>query len=219
MDDLLTRSGLDEVFIQLALKNRDNLRKEALAQKLECDQKELDGFDLTADDFMRARFIEHSLVALRCNIVRFIEGNCTARDLSNQLAESHLVQWFCHIENFGVIKPPSKSTVNRYFHWIAFHDLDQLPAAVKQAHERIIGGRQVPSKEKILSLYDADINVIVRGKLGASTEMGNVLALGEQSDGLIVSWDLYQDNVTDSKTRNLPKVSNAGPRPKEESVY
>ena len=367
MDDLLTRSGLDEIFIQLALKNRDNLRKEVLAQQHGCDPKELDGLDLTVDDFMRARFIEHSLVALRCNIIRFIEGNCTARGLSNQLAEIPLVQWFCHIENFGVIKPPSKSTVDRYLRWIPFHDLDQLimtlvrkaglapmpaegavgaeageqvlgldfelmltdlwidntclkanihfpvdwvllvdatrtlmkstlhirskgelksrmpqspeefiremnvlaiamsqarnqpesekkrkeilrqmkklvrkirrhafkhqellkqrweqtpwsekqamriveriqnvldqlPAAVKQAHERIIGGRQVPSKEKILSLYDADINVIVRGKLGASTEMGNVLALGEQRDGLIVSWDLYQDNVTDSKT-------------------
>ena len=126
MDDLLTRSGLDEIFIQLALKNRDNLRKEVLAQQHGCDPKELDGLDLTVDDFMRARFIEHSLVALRCNIIRFIEGNCTARGLSNQLAEVPLVQWFCHIENFGVIKPPSKSTVDRYLRWIPFHDLDQL---------------------------------------------------------------------------------------------
>lgn len=368
MDDLLTRSGLDEIFIQLALKNRDNLRKDVLAQKHGCDPEELDGLDLTADDFMRDRFIEHSLVALRCNIVRFMEKNCPARDLSNQLAGVPLVQWFCHIETFGVIHPPSKSTVDRYSRWIPTHDLnqlimtlvskaglaaipgvgvgveavageqvlgldcelmltdlwidntclkadihfpvdwvllvdatrtlmqntvlirskgelksrmpqspeefiremnvlaiamsqarnqpesekkrkkilrqmkklvrkirrhafkhqellkqrweqtpwsekqamriveriqnvlDQLPTAVKQAHERIIGGRQVPSKEKILSLYEADINVIVRGKLGAATEMGNVLALGEQRDGLIVSWDLYQDNITDSKT-------------------
>lgn len=31
--------------------------------------------------------------------------------------------------------------------------LEQLPAAVKQAHERMIGQRPVPNKEKILSLY------------------------------------------------------------------
>ena len=38
--------------------------------------------------------------------------------------------------------------------------LDQLPAAIKQAHERIIGGRRVANEDKILSLYDGDINVI-----------------------------------------------------------
>jgi hypothetical protein len=41
--------------------------------------------------------------------------------------------------------------------------LAQLPAAVKQAHERIIGERAVPNAEKILSLYESDIHVIVRG--------------------------------------------------------
>jgi hypothetical protein len=29
-----------------------------------------------------------------------------------------------------------------------------LPQAIRQAHERIIGGRQVENKEKILSLYE-----------------------------------------------------------------
>ena len=97
IDDILSRSKLDEIFIGLALKERERLRKEILAHKLKCDPKELDGFDLSANDFMLPRFIEHSLVAFRCNIIRFLEGNCSARRLSNQLAESHLVQWFCHI--------------------------------------------------------------------------------------------------------------------------
>jgi hypothetical protein len=35
--------------------------------------------------------------------------------------------------------------------------LKQLPAAIKQAHERIIGERQVANEDKILSLYDEDI--------------------------------------------------------------
>lgn len=367
IDDILTRSKLDEIFIEHALKNRDHLRKEVLAEKLKCDPQQLDGIDLSAGDFMRHRFIEHSLVAFRCNIIRFLEGNCSARHLSNQLAESHLVQWFCQVENFGVVNPPSKSTVDRYFRWIPWEDLEQmvitlvqqaglkpegkekdakqilgldselilsdlwidntclkanihfptdwvllvdatrtlmkatvlirgkgelknrmpqspeeflremnvlaiamsharrqpeskkmrkkilrqmkkvekkmrrhaithqellkqrweetpwseqqamriveriqsvldrLPEALKQAHERIIGERQVKSPEKILSLYEPDINVIVRGKLGAEVEFGNVLALGEQEDGLIVSWDLYEENVSDSKT-SIPSV-------------
>ena len=368
IDDILTRSKLDEIFIGLALKQRERLRKEILAEKLKVDPQELDGFDLSANDFMLPRFIEHSLVAFRCNIIRFLEGNCSARRLSNQLAESHLVHWFCHIENFGVVNPPSKSTVDRYFRWIAWEDLDQLttslvrqaglapegkaesaeqilglesellltdlwidntclkadihfptdwvllvdaartlmkatvlirskgelknrmpqspeeflremnvlaiamsqarrqpeskkrrkeilrqmkklekkicrhaikhqeflqqrweetpwteqqalriveriqsvldrlPEAVKQAHERIIGERQVKSSEKILSLYEPEINVIVRGKSGAEVEFGNVLALGEQEDGLIVSWDLYKENHSDSKT-SIPSVT------------
>jgi hypothetical protein len=53
--------------------------------------------------------------------------------------------------------------------------LHQLPAAVKQAHERMIGGRQVANGEKILSFYDDSINVIKRGKAGVPVEFGNKL--------------------------------------------
>jgi len=71
--------------------------------------------------------------------------------------------------------------------------LDQLPQAIHQAHERIIGERRVANSEKILSLYDPDIHVLVRGKAGAEVEFGNGLYLAEQADGLIVDWDFMQD--------------------------
>jgi hypothetical protein len=45
--------------------------------------------------------------------------------------------------------------------------LERLPRAQKQAHERIIGGRQVSNADKILSLYEPEVRVIVRGKAGA----------------------------------------------------
>jgi hypothetical protein len=73
--------------------------------------------------------------------------------------------------------------------------LEQLPQAVYQAHERIIGGRQVDNSKKILSLYEREIHVIVRGKAGAEAEFGNTLLLGEQSDGVIFDWKLYQDQA------------------------
>jgi hypothetical protein len=370
IDDILKRSKLDELFVEFALKNRDRLHKEALAQELNFTLEELEELELRVDDFARPRFIEHSLVAFRCNIIRFLEGNYSARNLSNQMAESHLVQWFCQVETFGVINPPSKSTVDRYFRWIPEEDLgqliasliqltavkpegqgedavqilglktelelvdcwidnacvkanihfpvdwvllvdgvrtlmkatslirgkgelrnrmpqspeefiremnvlaiamsqvrrqpeskkkrkavlrkmkkleqkvrrhawahqeilkqrweetpwsekqamriveriehviDQLPKAVAQAHERIIGERQVKSSDKMLSLYEEDINVIVRGKAGAEVEFGNLISLGEQADGLIVSWELYQNNVSDSKT-SIPSLIKA----------
>lgn len=76
--------------------------------------------------------------------------------------------------------------------------LEQLPAAIKQAHERLIGGRQIKNEDKILSLYDKDISIIVRGKSGAEVEFGNKLWLGETREGLIVDYKLLRDNPADS---------------------
>lgn len=72
---------------------------------------------------------------------------------------------------------------------------DQLPVAIKQAHERIIGGRLVANQDKILSLYESDIHVIVRGKEGSEVEFGNTFLLGEQEDGVIVDWKLIKDRA------------------------
>lgn len=69
----------------------------------------------------------------------------------------------------------------------------QVPAAIKQAHERIIGGRLVPAEDKILSLYDRDAHVIIRGKLGSEVEFGQGLILAEQTDGLIIDWHLFKN--------------------------
>ena len=75
--------------------------------------------------------------------------------------------------------------------------LGQLPQAVHQAHERIIGERRINNSEKILSLYEPDAHVLVRGKGGAEVEFGNGLYLAEQADGLIVDWDFMQDQPRD----------------------
>jgi hypothetical protein len=78
--------------------------------------------------------------------------------------------------------------------------LEQLPAAIKQAHERIIGERLVASKDKILSLYDKDAHIIVRGKAENEVEFGQGLLLTEQEDGLIIDWQLFKDQPpSDSK--------------------
>lgn len=77
--------------------------------------------------------------------------------------------------------------------------LGQLPAAIRQAHERIIGGRQVRNEDKILSLYDPHVEVIVRGKAGAEVEFGNKLSLVESRQGLIIDYHLHRENISDSK--------------------
>ncbi|HZL51484.1 MAG TPA: hypothetical protein VFC37_11110 [Terracidiphilus sp.] len=68
--------------------------------------------------------------------------------------------------------------------------LEQLPQAIKQAHERIIGERQVKNAEKLLSLYEDHAAVYVRGKAGAEVEFGSQLLLGEAESGVIVDWEL-----------------------------
>jgi len=74
--------------------------------------------------------------------------------------------------------------------------LEQLPAAIRQAHERIIGERVVRSSDKILSLYDKDVQVIVRGKAGNEVEFGQSLLLTEQREGLIIDWQLSADQAS-----------------------
>jgi hypothetical protein len=95
---------------------------------------------------------------------------------------------------------------------------EQLPAAIQQAHERIIGGRQVANADKLLSLYEPDIHVLVRGKAGAEVEFGNTLLLAEQPEGVIVDWRLVQAQApADSKfvSKSLARFANVfgGRRP------
>lgn len=84
-------------------------------------------------------------------------------------------------------RPQAEQVLRRMDHVLAL-----LPQAQKQAHERIIGERRVDNADKVLSLYETDTRVIVRGKAGASVEFGNTLVLGEQRNGLIMDWQLYR---------------------------
>lgn len=88
--------------------------------------------------------------------------------------------------------------------------LELLPQAVKQAHERIIGERVVPNAEKILSLYETDLHVIVRGKAGAEVEFGNQLLLAEQRDGFIVDWLMEEEKVSANSGMIKPSLQRIG---------
>ncbi len=94
--------------------------------------------------------------------------------------------------------------------------MERLPQAIRQAHERIIGERQVKNAEKMLSLYEEHAAVYVRGKAGAEVEFGSQLLLGEAASGVIVDWELVGDNPrADTKMlgRSLERMkqTSAGP--------
>jgi len=71
----------------------------------------------------------------------------------------------------------------------------QLPQARKQARQRILQGQPVANADKILSLYEPDLHVIVRNKAGAEVEFGNTLFLAENPQGLILDWELFQQKA------------------------
>src|SRR5574340_574177 len=73
--------------------------------------------------------------------------------------------------------------------------LQQLPQARKQARQRILSGQPVANEEKILSLYEPDVQVIVRKKAGAEVEFGNTFLLAENPQGLILDWELFQQSA------------------------
>ncbi len=73
--------------------------------------------------------------------------------------------------------------------------LEQLPAARQQAWQRIIKEEPVANEDKILSLYESAVNVVVRHKAGAEVEFGNTLLLGESRQGLILHWELFAESA------------------------
>lgn len=81
--------------------------------------------------------------------------------------------------------------------------LERLPKVIKQAHERIIGGRLVANEEKILSVHEGNIRTLVRGKSGKEVvprslrrhakPFGNALYIAESLEGFILDYELYPD--------------------------
>ena len=69
----------------------------------------------------------------------------------------------------------------------------QSPRGSIPRRERIIGGRKVANEEKILSLYESDLHVIVRGKVRAELDFGNSLFLAENADGFILDHELKRE--------------------------
>ena len=68
------------------------------------------------------------------------------------------------------------------------------PKAQRQAHERIIGGRLVANSQKILSLYEPDVRVIVRGKADAEVEFGNTVLVAENAQGITLDYAVGRES-------------------------
>jgi len=67
----------------------------------------------------------HARRTLRCMIASLL-SNSSYRDFSNHLAESSLLQWFCHYNMLAGIRPPSKSTLQRMSESTSSEVINQL---------------------------------------------------------------------------------------------
>jgi hypothetical protein len=96
VDELITRSGLDDLVIRAVV---DERRKNTPEGK--------------DPDRGLQHFISHVRTGFRAGLLPAHLGTTAVRDLEIRLADSPLSQWFCFIDNFGGVKAPSKSTIDR----------------------------------------------------------------------------------------------------------
>jgi IS5 family transposase len=73
------------------------------------------------------------------------------------------------------------------------HFLPLVGQAISQATRRVIDGEVVPSKEKLLSLFEPHTQVIVRHKAGKPTEFGRRVVLDEVDGGIISRYEITEE--------------------------
>ena len=219
IDSILSASGLEEEFIMLTLTERGIDTHSATAARLERFAKysvlalwtNIARTLMKATTLIRKHGLKHRMPQEPLAFLSDMDTLCmkmTAKshaadgrkhrkkvlremkDLEKRIAahaRAHVTILKTRREETDLSEPQAQLIITRID-----HVLEQLPAAVKQAHERIIGGRRVANEDKILSLYDDQINVIKRGKAGAQVEFGNKLWLGETREGIIIDYQFSQ---------------------------
>jgi transposase, IS5 family len=68
---------------------------------------------------------------------------------------------------------------------------------VDQARRRVIHGEQVPTSEKLYSIFEAHTDLIKRGKTNKPVEFGHKVFLAESAQGLITQYRVLEGNPSD----------------------
>jgi IS5 family transposase len=66
-----------------------------------------------------------------------------------------------------------------------------------QARRRVINGEQVPTSEKLYSIFEAHTDLIKRGKTNKPVEFGHKVFLAESAQGLITQYHVLDGNPSD----------------------
>jgi len=68
---------------------------------------------------------------------------------------------------------------------------------VDQARRRVLGGEQVPTSEKLYSIFESHTDLIKRGKVNKPIEFGHKVFLAESAHGLLTQYRVLDGNPSD----------------------
>ncbi len=68
---------------------------------------------------------------------------------------------------------------------------------VDQARRRVLGGEQVPSSQKLYSIFESHTDLIKRGKINKPIEFGHKVFLAESAQGLVTQYHVLDGNPSD----------------------
>src|ERR1700688_3917836 len=77
------------------------------------------------------------------------------------------------------------------------HYCDLGTRVIDQARRRVLDGEQVPTSEKIYSIFEPHTDLIKRGKVRTPVEFGHKVFLAESAKGLIPQYDVLKGNPCD----------------------
>jgi IS5 family transposase len=79
------------------------------------------------------------------------------------------------------------------------HFCDLGSRVIDQARRRVLGGEQVPTGEKIYSIFEPHTDLIKRGKVQTPVEFGHKVFLAESAHGLITQYEVLDGNPVDER--------------------
>jgi len=77
------------------------------------------------------------------------------------------------------------------------HYCDLGTRVIDQARRRVLDGEQVPTSEKIYSIFEPHTDLIKRGKVRTPVEFGHKVFLAESARGLITQYEVLKGNPAD----------------------
>jgi IS5 family transposase len=75
--------------------------------------------------------------------------------------------------------------------------LPLVERAIAQAQRRVLEGRTVASQEKVLSLFEPQTRVVMRGKAGAAVEFGRQVVFDEVEGGIVTRFHVLADDESE----------------------
>jgi IS5 family transposase len=79
------------------------------------------------------------------------------------------------------------------------HFIPLAQQVIQQATRRVLKGEQVPAKEKIVSIFEAHTDIIVRGKEAKPVEYGHKIWLNEVEGGIVSHYRILDGNPSEEK--------------------